>query len=58
MRLIAQFLNGSKRKVRVKLCKQSRFAYNLLKALGHAEKAERIKCGIPSDDESSSDESD
>ena len=58
MRLIAQFLTGSKRKVRIKLCKQSRFAYNLLKALGHAEKAERIKCGIPSDDESSSDESD
>ena len=57
MRFIAQFL-GSGHKIRVKLDRQSRFAYNLLKALGHAEKAERIKRGIPSDDESSDDESD
>ena len=58
MRMIARYLTDSKRKVRVKLSKQSRFAYNLLKALGHAEKAERIKCGIPSDDETSSDSDD
>ena len=57
MRRIARYL-GAGTKVKVKLNQQSRFAYNLLKALGERVKAEQIKQGIPSDDESSDEEED
>ena len=57
MRRIAKFL-GAGMKVKVKLDKQSRFAYHLLKALGLKAKASRIKQGLPSDSESDTDEED
>ena len=57
LRKMARYL-GAGRKLRVTLSRRERFNYNILKALGHKEKAERIRQGLPSSDEESSDEDD
>ena len=51
----ARFVGGG-RKLKVKLSRSERLQYELLKALGKKDKARRIKQGLPSSDESSSDD--
>ena len=57
LRKFARFV-GAGRKVKVSLSRRERFSFNILKALGHHEKAERIRQGLPSSDEESESDSD
>ena len=50
----ARFVGGG-RKVKVRLSRQERFQYELLKTLGQKEKARRIRDGLPDEDSESSD---
>ena len=56
LRKFARFV-GAGRKVKVSLSRRERFLYNILKAQGQKEKAERIRQGLPSSDEESSESS-
>ena len=57
LRKIALYL-GAGRKIKVGLTRRERFEYNLLKALGHKKKAEKIRLGLPSSSDESSSSSD